>query len=164
MAAFAAIVLLQVKKWLHHTNISPWVGALVACGIGALFLTDLQSIPRVWVLASTKTLVQGDVSYRRAIKRASELPGTVVCFDDPTIPLLASGYMGRNLHVELDAVGKAYVPKGLVDEIQRANWVIRVHGSWDELDARLNMTDQGFSITEDPVISGPMYTLWKHIP
>ncbi|HVT90274.1 MAG TPA: hypothetical protein VHD56_15590 [Tepidisphaeraceae bacterium] len=164
MAAFAAISLLHAKEWLRHMKFSWWAGALVAFGIGAIFLSDLQSIPRVWVLASTKTLIQGDTNYRRVIARASELPGTVICFDDPTIPLLASGYIGRNLNVELDAVGKAYVPKSLLDEIQRANWVIRVHGSWDELDARLNMTEQGFSIVEDAVIDGPMYTLWKRGP
>ena len=38
------------------------------------------------------------------IAEARSLPGTVICPDDPTIPLMAKGYAGRTAVFEADAV------------------------------------------------------------
>jgi hypothetical protein len=69
--------------------------------------------------------------YQPVIEYVRDLPGRVVCPKDPTIPMYANGYLGRQLQSELDAVPKdggyaKVLPDYTLREIQDARFLVHV--------------------------------------
>jgi Dolichyl-phosphate-mannose-protein mannosyltransferase len=72
-----------------------------------------------------------DQGYWPAVAYTRGLPGTVVCPEDPTIPLYAKGFAGRNLFTEKDALPTngawpTFTPQPVLDELRLADYVVDV--------------------------------------
>lgn len=124
----AFVVTLASAKWFHHANPHRWLALHLA--MAASLVVDLHSIPRTFRWAREGG-VHGDDNYAAIVELARDLPGIVRCPDDPTIPLFAVRDPGRSLHAELDAVAQRILPEDMKYEIARADWIIRVHATWD---------------------------------
>jgi hypothetical protein len=82
----------------------------------------------------------------------------VIAPEDPTIPLLAGASAGRNIYLEYDAIGwPTQMPRYLVDDLQRAEYVVDVKDWWQDLLAPATLRSLGFAVVRDY----PHYTLWR---
>jgi hypothetical protein len=102
----------------------------------------------------------GDARYKIVVNRTKHLPGKVVCPDDPTIPLKAKGYVGRNLVAELDALGWKSRPAYLHAELKKADYVIRVGGDWTPQVSVKELAKLGFRPVNDPAFKNA-YLLYR---
>jgi hypothetical protein len=105
----------------------------------------------------------GDEHYWEAVRIARSLPGKVICFNDPTIPLYGKGYAGRQIFMEMDAAGlPAAVPDYVMAEITSADYVIQVNkvflGAQFIPDARLQSL--GLRPVGYDELKGTAYTVW----
>jgi hypothetical protein len=104
-------------------------------------------------------LAHGSRDYARVVELVKRLKGgAIVCPEDPTIPLFANGYLGRNIETELDASGRKSIPARVVSEISNARWLVRVKAGYPEP----RLTDQflmslGFRQERDV---GRTYSIW----
>jgi hypothetical protein len=148
-------------------------------GTGILFgiLLFGHAYPNSWPLDQTN-LKEGYGGDARAlvIAEAHELPGKVVCPDDPAIPLMAKGYAGRTAVFESDAIGLAAAGvagsdwgtgrvQAVLKEIDSADYVITVMpdgASPDTPQARQDLLQaHGFIKSEFRTTSSPVYELWQ---
>lgn len=128
-----------------------------------LLAIDVARTPKAAMWLGTARRAHGDASYALVIDIARELPGRVVCFDDPTIPLRAGRDPGRSLDAELDAVAQTHIPASLESEIRQADWIIRVHGAWDAHVDRSMMHAWGFAEEPHEAIRRSRYSLWRRV-
>jgi hypothetical protein len=103
----------------------------------------------------------GDNRYPQAVDYVRTLKGRVVCPDDPTIPIVALGQVGRASWAEHDVLFSMQLPSYLESEIRGADWVITIDSAWPiyELPQRLphwRYVSAGWNGAE----MGP-YTLWR---
>lgn len=105
---------------------------------------------------------QGDAARPRVIAALRALPGRGACPDDPALILEAGGPPGRCLVAELDADDwRGALPVGVVREVQAADWVVTVHGSWPlTLPERL-LRQSGFAPAPSPLPGA--YRLWVRV-
>ncbi len=107
-----------------------------------------------------------DQAYWKAVELVRELPGTVVCPEDPTIPLHAKQYAGQNFFSEKDAHPRNgrwpdEIPERSLAEIRRADYVVDVINYWGEnIDEKL-LENLGFAPTEDVVVDPGCYKIWR---
>ena len=78
-----------------------------------------------------------DKDYREALGVARELPGTVVCPEDPTIPFYGNGYIGLNLFSEKDARSDHgnwphEMPVPVLEEMRSADFIVDIRDYWGE--------------------------------
>ena len=76
-----------------------------------------------------------DQAYWKAVALVRELPGTVVCPEDPTIPLYAKQYAGQNFFSEKDAHPRMELAgrdRTVLAELRRADYVVDVINYWGE--------------------------------
>jgi len=91
-------------------------------------------------------------------KIAALAPQRVVAPEDPTIPLLALGTAGRNIYLELDALGRPpQWPRYLVEEIRNADYVVDVRNWWEDLVPEEMLRQLGFEI----VSRFDHYSIWR---
>ena len=115
-----------------------------------------------------------DSQYGKVVEAASRLPGTVVCPEDPTIPMYAKRQAGRGLFIELDARSEngdwpLEIPGGVVKEMQAADFVVDMRNvsrtsSHDRLEAYLNeraLQGLGFVPVDDLLPDAPSYRIWR---
>ncbi|MFI5460571.1 MAG: hypothetical protein ACHRXM_34590 [Isosphaerales bacterium] len=110
-----------------------------------------------------------DQAYWKAVALARELPGTVVCPEDPTIPLHAKRYAGQNFFSEKDAhplYGRwpVAMPERVLAEIGGADYVVDVTNYWGENINEKLLEDLGFEPAEDVVLDPACYTIWRRKP
>jgi hypothetical protein len=72
-----------------------------------------------------------DHEYAKIVSVVENLPGTVVCPEDPTIPLYAKGYPGQNIFSENDThlvSGKwpTEVPETVLADCRSANYLVDI--------------------------------------
>jgi hypothetical protein len=122
----------------------------------------MTTFPRPGVLA---TASPWDGAYAQAIAAAARLPGTVICPEDPTIPLYAKQYAGRGLFAERDARPvdgtwpRALTPP-IVAEFRAADYVVDVQDYWDDLvDAPL-LRELGFAPMDGDALDPSPYRIW----
>jgi len=150
----------------------------IATGILFGILLIGQAHPMPWPLGWT-ALNAGWGAADRAlvIAEARELPGKVICPDDPTIPLMAKGYAGRTAVFEEDALGGEDVlgsgapdwrrVQALSKEIDSADYVIVIgrlpeDTSMDRQQIRHDtLQASGFVKSEFRTTSTPVYELWR---
>jgi len=107
-----------------------------------------------------------DQAYWKAVALARGLPGTVVCPEDPTIPLHAKGYAGENFFSEKDAhplYGRwpEAIPARALAEMRAADYVVDVTNYWGEnIDDQL-LEDLGFEPAEDVALDPGCYKIWR---
>lgn len=125
----------------------------------ALVVTGLYSYEDA--LAITLA-THGDEHYASAVEVARALPGKVVSPNDPTIPLYAKGYAGRQIFMEVDAGMRiGVVPDYALDELQTADYVVQVNKPLVIQfipDSRLEAA--GFRPLDYPELRGTAYTVW----
>jgi hypothetical protein len=107
-----------------------------------------------------------DQGYWPAVAFARRLPGMVVCPEDPTIPLYAKGFAGRNLFTEKDALPTngawpTFTPQPVLDELRSADYVVDVT-NYERKDVEDGLLEQlGF----EPAPQAPMdldcYKFWR---
>ncbi|MBC7921090.1 MAG: hypothetical protein H7Z75_08345 [Ferruginibacter sp.] len=87
----------------------------------------------------------------------------MVCPNDPTIPLYAKGYAGRQLFVEMDAAGWfGDIPEYVIEEITSVDYVIQVNkvvGFQFLPNSRLESL--GFRPVEYNELKGSAYRIWS---
>ncbi len=128
-----------------------------------LLAVDVLRTPKAAMWIGTARRAHGDPAYKLVIDIARDLPGRVICFDDPTIPLRAGRDAGRSLDAELDAVAQTHFPAPLETEIRQADWIIRVHGAWDAHVDRPMMLSWGFAQEPHEAIRRSRYSLWRRV-
>ena len=87
-----------------------------------LLMTTFPHLTRAHSLIVPRQRLDRD--YGDAVAAARSLPGTVVCPEDPTIPLYAKQYAGQNIFSEKDArartePGRRSLPRPVLSELRR---------------------------------------------
>jgi Dolichyl-phosphate-mannose-protein mannosyltransferase len=107
-----------------------------------------------------------DQGYWPAVAYTRSLPGLVVCPEDPTIPLYAKGFAGRNLFIEKDALPTkgawpTFTPQRVLDELRLADYVVDVtnYEGMDVEDALLERL--GFEPAPQAPIDLECYKFWR---
>ncbi len=118
-------------------------------------LTLMTTFPRMtrYVIEPTSPY---DGGYRRVIALAARLLGTVICPEDPTIPLYAKGRAGQNVYGEKDArpvhgTWPASIPNSVLNEIRGADFVVDVTtaNGWDDSISAEDLLQLGFEPADD---------------
>jgi hypothetical protein len=104
--------------------------------------------------------------YWKTVALARRLPGTVVCPEDPTIPLHAKQYAGQNFFSEQDAHPRNgrwpdQVPRRVLDECRGADYVVDVANYWGEnIDDSL-LEGIGFEPAPGIALNPTCYKIWR---
>lgn len=105
---------------------------------------------------------QGDSGYSSVIAYARNLPGRIVCPEDPTIPMYAKGYGGTSVNMEMDATNQfAHLPPRTRNEVNTADWVLTTDSVF--AGKRINETElseMGFRRVDANTLIGTSYKLW----
>lgn len=134
------------------------LGALL---LGLLSAADLIAVPNTELLPNLANW-RADAGYARVLERVRALRGTVISPEDPTIGLFAKGYAGRSLHSELDTTGNRFMPESLRRELEAADWLVRVHSTWEFRDERWAPEALGYRRVDDPAFKDiRRYSLWS---
>ena len=163
MAAFTIVVLPGMLTTLAAAARSTPMRIGMTTFLALMLIADATGVAG-YLYWTNPTKAYGDAHYRRVIKRVHTLHGKVVCPDDPTIPLKAKGYVGRNLVAELDAIGWQGRPAYLHGELKSAKYVIRVSGVWTPQVSVEELARLGFKQVKDPVFAKGAYTLFRRTP
>ena len=159
MAAFTIIMLPDMLVKISTRVGSCGVRIALTAFIAMALLADATGVAG-YVHWATFTRVDGNAHYRQVVNRVKHLPGKLICPDDPTIPLKAKGYVGRNLVVELDAIGWQGRPSYLHAELKRADYVIRVQGDWTPQVTIKELARLGYKPVNDPTFAKSAYSLY----
>ena len=108
-----------------------------------------------------------DRDYHEAVAVARTLPGTVVCPEDPTIPLYASQYVGRNLFSEKDARADRgnwprAMPEPVLAELAGADYVLDVTNYWGENVDETLLEELGYEGVSIRSLDPACYRVWRH--
>jgi hypothetical protein len=107
-----------------------------------------------------------DQEYWKAVALARGLPGTVICPEDPTIPLHAKQYVGQNFFSEKDAhpLGGRWpdaIPERILAECRAADYVIDVINYWGENIDDNFLEDLGFEPAKGVALDPACYKVWR---
>jgi hypothetical protein len=152
LPALYALFAFSLCRWRLIINAQP---LLTATALLLSVFADPQ-----YAVGPTTDLLGDPAHYRQVVQTAKALPGRVVCPEDPTIPLLAKGYAGRQVLVEADTVGwRERLTQGLVKELSAADYAIELGhpmaGKWITSD---DFVALGFS----PVADVGDYRVWRN--
>lgn len=139
-----------------------------------LILSTILGIGLIWTTANilhlpTRVVLgrwYGDHGRAEILRLARELPGKVVCPQDPTIPLFARGYAGATVANEWDRrIWKWPLPK-VVQEMEEADYVITwgrpgTTETWTFDDGLLELERLGYQRQETPTLEGSGYSIWR---
>jgi Dolichyl-phosphate-mannose-protein mannosyltransferase len=109
-----------------------------------------------------------DGDYWNVVSLARGLPGTVICPEDPTIPLYAKGFAGRNIFSEydthlVDGEWPAVAPAVALADFPGADYVVDVSGYWQDLVRDPLLRSLGFEPVRDARLDSGCYHLWRRI-
>lgn len=161
MMAFCGLRLPGLLDRLDDPSL-PLRSRAMAGSLLALLLL-LTAFPHPGVRAST---YPWEAAYPEVVGRSSRLPGTVVCPEDPTIPLFAKGYAGRSLFAERDThlingrFAEALHPSALA-EIRGADYVVDIEGYWDDHINGSVLRGLGFVPADDVLPDAHSYRIWR---
>jgi hypothetical protein len=107
-----------------------------------------------------------DRDYWKVVSLARQLPGTVVCPEDPTIPLYAKGFAGRNIFSEydthlVDGQWPLAPPESALVDFGAADYVVDVAGYWQDLVRDPLLRSLGFEPVQEAPIDSDCYRLWR---
>ncbi len=112
-----------------------------------------------------------DQAYWKVVELAKNLPGKVICPEDPTIPFYAVGYLGLNIFSEYDThlVNSGYpvTPAGpRPKELLEADYLIDVFDPSQNILKDANLESLGFEpvMTDDSWLESADYKVWKRKP
>ncbi len=165
MTSFCVLRLPRLLRRLEETR-SP-VPARLATGVFLAVLMLMTTFPH---LTKANNLIVAaapwDDSYAEAISVTKDLPGSVVCPEDPTIPYYAKQRVVQNLFSEKDAhpVNGAWppaIPDAVVNEFRTADYVVDVIDYWGENVNGELLLSFGFEPVEDDRLNPECYRIWR---
>lgn len=159
MTGLTILLLPGVLDMLAQPQFSLLSRTLMSVMLGLVLCATTFGIPSSWQAAFDMT--SNTDNYQYAIIQATNLPGLVICPEEPTVTLFATGRADRSLDAELDAYGRPEkLPKSVIAWIQSANYVIRVHSPYENLGpGETTMHGLGFDMIPANLARG--YTLWQ---
>jgi hypothetical protein len=107
-----------------------------------------------------------DGDYMRVVSMARQLDGTVVCPEDPTIPLYAKGYVGRGIFAEYDThlingEWPSSPPDVVLANFGVADYLVDVAGFWQDLVRAPLLEALGFEPADDLPFRSAFYRIWR---
>jgi hypothetical protein len=175
MPAFLAVIALCLRQAgrldeLFRSSIASTAKAICAVGLAFLFL--LLALQDRNYLFYYPQYSHGDKNYSRVIEIAKNLPGTVICPDDNTIPLRAKGFDGNNYSFEYEKLGAKegklrYGPdvagKIISGCAKDADYVVLVESLYtgDKSFKEEALRNTGFSLVTPRELEGSAYSIWK---
>jgi hypothetical protein len=165
LMAFAG---LRLPRLLRPVETAP-AGARPRLALGA-FLAVLMLMTAFPHISRQQGLILPrppyDRAYAQAIAAAKALPGTVICPEDPTIPLYGKQHAGRNIFVEYDAHPvdndwPTMPPEPVVDEIQRADYVIDVQKYFQDIVKDKLLVNLGYEPVDTAGLDPACYRVWR---
>ncbi|MBS0656900.1 MAG: hypothetical protein JSR82_01475 [Verrucomicrobia bacterium] len=110
-------------------------------------------------------MTQGDATRAQWIERARQLPGRVICPEEPALALQAGGYAGLSLYFELDAGAvdgnwPAEPPPRILRELEDARWLLTVRASYPTVLTPGWLQSHGWRPVPVPGEERSIYTLW----
>jgi hypothetical protein len=164
MAAFCALRLPRVLRRVEQSASAGYRRALVGSFVAVLMLmTAFPHMTRSYNPLPSRPY--WDNEYSRAIALVRELPGTVVCPEDPTIPFYARGYVGYNVYSENDThlVGGVWpeIPTAAVLAEMRAADYVLDHCHYSEVGEKLFL-ELGFEPVKNAPLDPKCYLLWHN--
>jgi hypothetical protein len=159
--AFCALRLPRLLERLDDPRSPLYARAMFGSLLTLLLLMTL--FPRTGVRAYEPAW---DATYWETVGRVAQLPGKVVCPEDPTIPLYAKRHAGRSLYGERDThLVDGRFPRALPDsvrsEFSTADYVIDIDHYWEDHVNDRMLRDLGF-VPADGVAQGPgPYRMWR---
>ncbi len=163
MAAFCALRLPRILKRMEQSALP--VSRRMLLGSFAAILMLMSAFPHMTrTYNPLPSLPYWDKEYSRAISLVRQLPGTVVCPEDPTIPFYARGYVGYNVYSENDThlVGGVWpeIPTpAVVAEMRAADYVLD-HCHYPEVGENL-FIELGFEPVKNAPLDPKCYRLWR---
>jgi hypothetical protein len=163
MAAFCALRLPRIVRHLEQSATSAarrvTVGGFVAL---LMLMTAFPHMTRTY--NPLPALPYWEKEYPRAIALARDLPGTVVCPEDPTIPFYARGYVGYNVYSENDThlIGGIWPDTptpAVLAEMEAADYVLD-HCHFLEVGESL-FRKIGFEPVDAAPVDPKCYRLWR---
>jgi hypothetical protein len=161
MMAFCALRLPRLLARLDDSILPLHARLMFGIVLGSLLLMTV--FPHSGIMAYAHPW---DGEYRKVVAVAANLPGTVVCPEDPTIPLYAQERAGRNLFAELDAhpengAWPPTLPESILAEFRAADYVVDIQNYWDDhIDDRL-LADLGFVRDLGVPLDPAYYRIWR---
>ncbi|MBC8105482.1 MAG: glycosyltransferase family 39 protein [Anaerolineae bacterium] len=165
MTVFCCIVIPSLVRGLYRSAIAglalPPLGNFALHFSGAFLIASLTFVT---AFSSGKDgfnwdLGHGTREYKHVIAAVKDLSGRVVSPEDPTIPLFANGYIGRNLDAELDATNHGAIPQSVLAEVSRAHWLVHVTAGYKSQISERLLKTWGFKRYRT---FGRGYSLWLH--
>jgi hypothetical protein len=165
-AGFVTLQLPRAFAVLDNPALSIWRRAMVSAVLSAMLVSFAIRHPGDLLSAFRGAIVvQGDARYAQVIALVRQLPGRVLCPEDPTIPLLARGEITRSAFFEMDVARWPTRLHAYVDEeIADARYVIQVKGPLRHLLSDEWLNRLGFSPVHEARLEGSVYRLWQKIP
>jgi hypothetical protein len=107
-----------------------------------------------------------DAGYWNVVAAVRSLPGTVVCPEDPTIPLYAKQYAGQNIFSEKDARAQngswpRSTPEPVLSELRAADYVVDVANYWGENVNEIMLENLGFEPVRHASLDPECYRIWR---
>lgn len=165
MTALFVARLDTIFNWLRSLSIQRSFVAAIAMALAILASFFLQLDQAVALLS----VRHGDEKYDIAVALARNLKGVVSTPQDPTIAYRANHYFGRSLFFELDAHAvngnwPNELPMSILDELQRAKYVIAVRSYVPTPVFEASLLRNGFHPLAIPEFADSVYTLWSKSP
>jgi hypothetical protein len=167
LLAFCVLRLPRVLRYVDRPD-SPVTSRLAAGSFLAL-LVLLTAFPR---LSSKHPLFVSpshhQPTYWKVVALVKNLPGTVVCPEDPTIVFFGKRQVGLNVYAECDAhpVGGIYPaepPEPVLREIRAADYLVDVYDETQNFFKYADLRSLGFKPVafDDPAMESSDYRLWR---
>ena len=107
-----------------------------------------------------------DRAYANAVAVAKEMPGMVICPEDPTIPVLARQHAGLNIFIEYDAHPVDHdwpqtPPEPVLAEIRSADYVIDVYDYFQDIVKDELLVSLGYEPLETTTLDPSCYRVWR---
>jgi hypothetical protein len=165
MMAFCVMRLPHMVKRLEDRSRSRL--GQVALGSFLAVLLLMTTFPHLtWERGLIVPWSRWDKDYRETLGVARRLPGTVVCPEDPTIPLYGNGYIGLNLFSEKDARSDRgnwphEMPEPVLAEMRKADFIVDVREYWGENVDDALLESLGFQTMDVKSIDPGCYQIWR---
>ena len=168
MTAFCALRLPRLFGSLRELKSPLPVRALSGAFVALLMLMSTfphMTRSRGWIALKNPW----DHEYGKAVKLVEKLPGTVICPEDPTIPLYAKGYAGQNIFLEFDThlvngEWPAVPPATFVANCRTADYVVDVTEYWQDLLKDDVLESLGFEPAPELAADLSCYRIWRRKP
>jgi hypothetical protein len=166
MTAFCALRLPRLLARLENLE-SPLRSRLVYATFLSVLLL-MTTFPHITV-ANGPVVAKSpwDRDYNKVVAIAAALPGKVICPEDPSIPLHARRYAGRNIFSEKDArpfhgTWPKATPATVLDELRSADFVVDVANHyWDDNFDPALLEEAGFAPDRECALDTKYYTIWR---